>query len=315
MTTVALIGLGSWGKILLEQLNELFDIAACCNEQDSESQDWVKAKYPSVNCTFDLDSVLNDPKIEAIVVATPIAKHFQITEKALLHGKHVFVEKPLADNVADAQHIVDLAKQKNLALFPGHVFLYDAAIQHLASLITDDPPVEMEMRWTKYGTFKEGLEWNLLCHDISIALTLFGETPPEESPAPIIRIHRQEQNVIDIELVFSRNRVCRITIDRYMPHSQKLLKVVTEDARTMAWYPGVLYEVTPSEVTKLHESSISSVAQELEAFLKVVRLGVFDADRAEHGLQVVKTIAQITNAFKIQSSSSTELNNSNRIKK
>ena len=133
---VAVAGLGYWGPGLVRNLHELpdADLLLVCDSR-YEALEATQRRYPAVDATTSLADVLEDDRIEAVVIATPVSTHFDLASAALDAGKHVFVEKPLAGSGDEAAGLVELAGRRGLVLMPGHTFLYSPPVNMLRSLI------------------------------------------------------------------------------------------------------------------------------------------------------------------------------------
>src|SRR5271168_2247304 len=134
----AVVGCGYWGPNLVRNLSETpeFDLHALC-DQDPATLRALGRRYPQARTFGDFDDVLDDDRVEAVVIATPPTTHAALAKRALLAGKHVLVEKPLATRLSDALEIVALAKYSGLMLMPGHTFIYSPAVNTVRKLIAD----------------------------------------------------------------------------------------------------------------------------------------------------------------------------------
>src|SRR3989338_3006877 len=156
--SIAIIGMGRWGKNLLREFNAITNVAYAFGKKDSQ-----------------LPQVLNDQNVKAVVIATPIKTHYAIARRALLAGKHVFLEKPMTDNIAQAQALVQLAQKQKRALFVGHTFLYHPVFEKVEHINKKDPIVSAHFEWQKFGSFHEDITWNLLVHEVALLMKLWGK--------------------------------------------------------------------------------------------------------------------------------------------
>src|SRR4030067_1608071 len=108
---LAVVGVGNWGKNLLRSFCSLLgeDRVIACDTDPKRLQE-LRSHYSSVRMTSDLTAILNEPQVEAVVIATPAATHFTLAREALLAGKHAFVEKPIALRSSEAQELINLAR-------------------------------------------------------------------------------------------------------------------------------------------------------------------------------------------------------------
>src|SRR5262249_42952023 len=135
--TVAVLGVGYWGPNLIRNLHELpiVNKIIACDLEPSRLEP-LSRRFPSVVATTRTDELLADPTIDAVVIATPISTHYRLATAALLAGKHVMVEKPLAASSEQALSLIDLSERRGLVLMPGHTFLYSPPVTMIRSLIT-----------------------------------------------------------------------------------------------------------------------------------------------------------------------------------
>src|SRR2546423_12872204 len=107
---VAVVGLGYWGPNLLRALFEIpdVDVRWICDLDNDRLAHYAR-RYPSARPTPDLDDVLTDPAVDAVVVATPVFTHYALATRCLPHGKHVFGEKPIASSSEEAEELLHLA--------------------------------------------------------------------------------------------------------------------------------------------------------------------------------------------------------------
>ncbi len=182
---IAVIGAGYWGKNLVRNFYELNTLHSICDIE----QDRVKSqreKYTDVSACFDYRDLLNNPEIQAVVVATPAATHYSIAKDALLSGKDVFVEKPLALNCERGEELVGLAREKERILMVGHILEYHPAIVKMKELIKQGEFGNIKYIYSNrlnLGKFRteENILWSFAPHDISLILSLLEEMPVQVS--------------------------------------------------------------------------------------------------------------------------------------
>ena len=182
-TTVGLAGLGPWGSNLARNFNELARLAWICDASE-ERLAVAAARYPAARATTSFDELLQDKAVEAVVVATPVPTHAELARRALVAGKHVFVEKPMAMGAEDAESLVALAEERGLALMPGHLLLYHPGVLKLKELVDGGELGDVLYVYgnrQNLGTIRpdENALWSLGVHDLSVILYLLGEEPTE----------------------------------------------------------------------------------------------------------------------------------------
>jgi len=184
MLQIAQIGVGYWGPNLLRNLvaNKKCRVHTV-SEITSERRDYVKGLYPAVNVTSRVEDVFQNPEIDAVVIATPVASHFDLSMKALDAGKHIFVEKPLARSVGEVDQIGELSKRKNLVAMVGHTFLFNSAVRYVKKLIDSGELGDVRYIYSQrlnLGRVRSDVDalWNFAPHDISIIQYWLGDPVP-----------------------------------------------------------------------------------------------------------------------------------------
>lgn len=183
MITLAQIGCGYWGPNLLRNFTALPDAhVKCVVEASADRRRYVSENFPRTSATADLDAVLADPAVQAVLVATPARTHFSLALRALRAGKHVFVEKPLALSVAEVDALSAEAARLGLTLMAGHTFLYNPAVLALKALVDSGELGRIYYLYTQrlnLGVIRSDVNalWNLAPHDISICNFLLGTAP------------------------------------------------------------------------------------------------------------------------------------------
>lgn len=180
---VAVVGLGYWGPNLVRNLYELptAEVSLVC-DQRPEALEQIVRRYPSVRTTTQFAEVLEDPGIEAVVIATPIGTHFDLASASLESGKHTLVEKPLADSVARAAELARLASERDLVLLPGHTFLYSPPVRAVQEMIESGELGDIYFVSTSrvnLGLHQSdaSVVYDLAPHDFSILLYWLREAP------------------------------------------------------------------------------------------------------------------------------------------
>jgi UDP-2-acetamido-3-amino-2,3-dideoxy-glucuronate N-acetyltransferase len=261
-TRVALVGAGRWGRLLLPPLRERFDVPVCVTTGGPEGIEWLRGQ--GIEATTDMDTVLSDPSIDAVAIATPMESHAALAGRALAAGKHVFVEKPLATSSSDARRAAAAAGDR--ILFVGHVYLYHPLLHGVRNV----PVRSTSSTWRKHGTFDSDLFWNLASHDVSIALSLFGELPAQ------IEVPMSERDRARIRLGFSGGRDAFIDIDR----------TSSERSKTLELNGTMVLDLTQGD----------PLQRELDAFAAAVERGEPFPSDAAHGVAVVETVERIRGA-------------------
>ncbi len=134
--TVACVGAGYWGRNLVRNFHALPGsfLSVCC-DLDEDALSFISTHYSDVTITRHFAAVLEDPNVEAVVLATPVTSHFRMAKQALEAGKHVFVEKPLALQVGEAEVLCRMAETHGQVLMVGHLLEYHPAVCKLKEIV------------------------------------------------------------------------------------------------------------------------------------------------------------------------------------
>jgi predicted dehydrogenase len=180
---IAVVGYGYWGPNILRNFHENDDacVAYCCDVNPKRLAQ-VRSKYHSVRVTENFEDVLTDSKVDAVAIVTPVATHYEFARKALEHGKHVLVEKPLAASVAEAESLVDIAARHNLTLMVNHTFIFTGAVRKMKEIVESGVLGDMyyfDSVRINLGLIQKDVNvlWDLAPHDISILGHLVKEEP------------------------------------------------------------------------------------------------------------------------------------------
>jgi predicted dehydrogenase len=254
--TVAVVGLGYWGPNLLRVLHEqdAVEVRWVC-DVDEERLAWAAARYPAVGVTTRLDDLLEDPELDAVLLATPVHTHFELAMRVLKAGKHAFVEKPLADSVERADALIRVAGESGLFLMCGHTFLYSPAVRTVKRLIDDG---ELgEIYFVSSSRVNLGLHqrdasviWDLAPHDFSILLYWLADTPEWVSAIGRASVVRGVTDIAFIDLSFPSGTVAHVELSWLAP--SKLRRTVIVGSEKM-----VVYDDTSREPVRVFDSGVT----------------------------------------------------------
>jgi len=180
---VGVVGLGYWGPNLLRVLADdtEVDVTWMCDRDEERLRRAVR-RYPAIRPTTDVEQVLADPDVEAVVIATPVFTHFTLAAASLRAGKHTFVEKPLAPSTALADELIALARHRGLVLLCGHTFVYSPPVRAVKKLLEAERLGRIYFASSSrvnLGLHQRDISvvWDLGPHDFSIFLYWLEESP------------------------------------------------------------------------------------------------------------------------------------------
>jgi predicted dehydrogenase len=252
---IGVIGLGYWGPNLARNIAELpgAELAWIC-DQRTDRLALVGARYPAASRTTEVDDVLDDDTVDAVVIATPVTSHHPLTVAALNAGKHVFVEKPLAASAEEAAALIDLAGELGLTLMPGHTFLYSPPVRLIHKLINSG--VLGELYFISTSRVNLGLHqrdvsvvWDLGPHDFSILRYWLGETPTHVSAASRGCIIPDIPDVAFIDLEYGSGALAHVELSWLAPSKLRRTTIVGSEKM-------VVYDDTSNEPVRVFDSGV-----------------------------------------------------------
>ena len=252
MINVGLIGFGYWGPNLARNFsfNSDLELAAICDF----SGDRLKAAarhHPQVNLYKDLDDFFKDPTLDAIAIATPVATHFKLAKKAIMTGRHVWLEKPMSETVAQAEEVIELAAQKEKVLLVDHTFVYTGAVRKIKEVIDKGELGDLiyyDSTRVNLGLFQQDVNviWDLAPHDISIMDYLM---PSKKVEVSATGLHYYGSDIVPKSLVtvyMENNTIAHINVSWVSP--VKIRQTLIGGSTKMILYD----DNQPSEKVKIY---------------------------------------------------------------
>jgi predicted dehydrogenase len=308
-----LIGLGYWGPKLARNLESLpqatLEIVADLNPLSLAK---ARGERPWITTTSRVEDVFSSD-VDAVVIATPVSTHFELARTALLHGKHVLVEKPLTASVAEAEALLEIADAQQRILMVGHTFQYSPAVSELRQLIRDGELGNIycvEIQRLNLGLFRSDIDviWDLAPHDASILLALLGQAPSRVRAHAYAHLHPSIYDVAHLNLEYDNGTTAHIHVSWL--HPDKVRKVTVIGDKRMAIYD----DTNPAEMLKIfnkgadrgvdpivsyrhgaitipHIEWMEPLRLECEDFAHAIRTGEQPAANGRTGLEVVKILA------------------------
>jgi predicted dehydrogenase len=303
--SVGVVGLGYWGPNLLRGLVEQsgVDIRYIC-DLDEERLSSSARRYPGTTRTSCYEDLLNDPKLDAILVATPVFTHHELAAAALRAGKHTFVEKPLAPSVAQASELIELAESRNLRLMCGQTFLYSPPVTAIKRMMDADELGDIffiSSSRVNLGLHQRDVSviWDLGPHDFSILLYWLGESPNSITATGRDSIVEGVYDVAFMTMRFGSGIVANVELSWLAP--SKLRRTVIVGSNKMVVYEdgtpepvrifdrGVVYKdpetfgeyqlsYRTGDIVSLRIPATEPLVAELAEFVRLIRMEETSAD-------------------------------------
>jgi predicted dehydrogenase len=252
---IGVVGLGYWGPNLIRNLNELdgAELRWIC-DLDQSRLDKLGRRYPAVRSTRNFEDLLMDSELDAVAIATPVSTHHPLGLAALKAGKHVFIEKPLAGSVAEAEELMGVAGDCGLTLMPGHTFLYSPPVNTIRDLINSGELGDVYFISTSrvnLGLHQPDVSvaWDLGPHDFSILCYWLEETPTHLSAMSRSCIFPTIPDVAFINLEYEQGAIAHVELSWLAP--SKLRRTTIVGSRKM-----VVYDDVSNEPVRIFDSGV-----------------------------------------------------------
>jgi predicted dehydrogenase len=315
------VGVGPWGRHLARNFDDLAELRWLCDARRDRCEE-VSPRYPHVRSTVRFEDLLEDDELDAVVIATDVPTHYELTKQALEAGKHVFVEKPPAMRGEEMDELVRIAEAGNLVLMPGHLLLYHPAVVKLKQLV--DAALLGDVLYVygnrqNFGVIRtvENALWSLGVHDLSVILYLLDEEPEEATALGRGFLNSGVEDVVFCYLRFPSGKIAHMHLSWLDPHKIRRMTVVGKEKmvvfddmeleRKVTIYekwteePGGTYGEWRTRTGDIYSPKIPNdepLRLECEHFLALVR-GEGDRRRvARDGAVVVRTLERLTESLR-----------------
>ena len=255
--SVGVVGCGYWGPKLVRNFQAIpganLQIVA---DLRRDRLDHIRGLYPSVTTTTEYAELLAT-SIDAVVVATPVSSHFRLAREALLHDKHVLVEKPLTHSSEEARELIALAQERRRVLMVGHTFEYNPAVEYLKDFIASGNlgrVYYINATRVNLGIFQKDINviWDLAPHDVSILLYILGLKPDQVSARGAAYVQQHIVDVAYVTLSFATGIMADIRVSWLDPC--KIRRITVVGSKKMIVYD----DVEPTEKIKIYDKGVDT---------------------------------------------------------
>ncbi len=308
---VAVIGTGYWGKNLVRVHHKLGALRLICDKDETVLAQF-KEQYPDVGVCIAVKDVLEREDIHAVVIATPAETHFALAQEALLAGKHVYVEKPLALDHKEAEKLIALSDEKVRVLMVGHLLQYHPVFMELKRLAQEGELGRINYVYShrlNLGKIRreENILWSFAPHDISMILSLAGEVPDRVLATGGYYLHSRIADVTTTHLEFASGMRAHIFVSWLHPFKVQQMVVVGDRKMavfddTRPWSDKLLlypHEIrwqdhlpvpAKADPERLEIPESEPLLSECEHFLSCVAKGQTPTTDGREGLQVLRVL-------------------------
>lgn len=292
---IGLIGYGYWGQNLLRNFIETDGcIVKMCADTNAQAVNLVVRRYPAVGTTQDYHTVIKDPAIDAVVIATPVATHFPIAKEALESGKDVWIEKPMTASYQEAVKLTDLARRKKRLIMVDHTFIYTPAVRKIKELIdkgqlgnvfyTDSVRIAL-------GLFYQDINciYDLACHDFSIIHYLFNKTPTQVSASGIAHFDNAQENLAYVLARYDDRFIAHVHVSWLSP--VKVRSMTISGSKTMIMYN----DLEPSDKIRIYDKGV--VVDKDPSLVYQTRYGYRSGDMLVPHLEIKEALSAAASHF------------------
>ena len=259
---IGVVGYGYWGPNLVRNFFSANDctVKAVADGRDDRLALLAKV-FPTVSGVKDADDIIKDNDIDAVVIATSVFSHFPLAKKALEHGKHVLIEKPMTASVAEADELIELAAKKGLTLMVDHTFLYTGAVQKMKEIIDEGSigtPRYFDSTRINLGLFQPDINvlWDLAPHDISILTYLVDGDPCSINATGISHTRNQIENIAYMMVNYDSDFIAHFNCSWTSP--VKVRQTLIGGDKKMIVYN----DLEPSEKVKIYDTGYNHKTEE-----------------------------------------------------
>jgi predicted dehydrogenase len=325
MLKFGVIGYGYWGPNIVRNLHSVAGahVVAVCDKL-SANLERAKRAYPAIQVTHDAEEILTSSEIDAVAVITPVWTHYELARKALLNGKHIFVEKPFTSNSAQAEELIQLADKLGLRIMVDHTFLFTGSVRKIRQLIDEDALGKLyyydSMR-VNLGLLQHDVDvlWDLAPHDLSIVDYLIG-APVEGVVATGSSHLNGHADVAFMTLYFPNNVIAHINVNWLSPVKVRMTLIGGEkkmlvwndmvaDEKIRVYDKGVdvqnregMYDLLVSyrsgDMWAPRIEATEALKAELEYFVECVETGTEPFNNGAAGLRVVRMLEAAEQSLK-----------------
>jgi len=259
---VAVIGTGYWGPNLIRNflaLDEVESVIAC--DVDESRLARMRKLFYGIETSHLYNDIIDRPDIDVVVIATPVSTHHEIAKRALLAGKHCFIEKPMTASVTEAEELIAIAEQKGLKIFVDHTFVYTGAVRKMKELITSGRLGDIyyfDSVRVNLGLFQHDVNviWDLAPHDLSIMNYLLGQKAVAVSAIGSCHVGNGLEDIAYLTLEFEGNLIASFHVNWLAP--VKIRRTLIGGTRSMIVYD----DTETSEKVKVYDKGIDITTRE-----------------------------------------------------
>ena len=318
---VGLIGAGRWGPNVIGAVKRITDAKLIkVVDPNIEALSNLNQRFPDIITSPTTSEIFKDDQIDAVAICTPVETHTELVKSALESGKHVFVEKPFGHDTKECESLCLLAKNKNLIIVVGHVFLFNASVIALKKIIESGELgdlLHLEAHRTNLGPVRKDVNavWDLTSHDLSIFDFLLDDLPLEVSCVGSCKLDSKNEDTSYTSFRYQRGVLAHAHASWLNPRKVRQITVVGSKKMAL-WddlnldHPITIYDSSIGLDQSYYSDSFAShrlsynrgdvtmpniptnepLFEEISHFAKVIRGEEVNRSSGEYGSEVVKSL-------------------------
>lgn len=326
MIGVGVIGYGYWGPNLARAAAESgVARVEMIADPSSDARERAALRHPAARLTGDIDAMLRDPAVDAVMIATPVHTHFALARAALRAGKHVLVEKPMTETIPQSHELIEEAARRRLTLMVDHTFVYTPAIRLISQLLQDDELGDVfyyDSTRVNLGLFQRDVNviWDLAVHDFAIMDHLLDQTPVAISACAAGFVAGSPENMAHLTVHYDGGTMANLNVNWLAP--VKIRQTLIGGSRKMVVYD----DMQTSEKIKIYDrgatrndnpyehlvsyrlgdmyapalSSKEALLTEVEEFVRSIDSGTAPLTDGHGGLRVVEMLAAASRSCQLR---------------
>ena len=257
MIGVGVIGYGYWGPNLVRNFAEIpSSQVVAVSDLRPARLDVARGRYPSIETTTQYEDLLTNPRVDVVVVCTPVSSHFELAMRALQAGKHVLVEKPLTATSEQALRLIEEAERRKRVLMVDHTFVYTGAVRRIQQLVASGEMGDIyyyDSVRVNLGLFQHDVSvlWDLAVHDLSIMDYILPSKPCAVSATGMSHVPGEPENIAYLTLFFAERLMAHVHVNWLAP--VKVRRSLVGGSRKMIVYD----DLEPSERVKVYDKGIA----------------------------------------------------------
>ena len=327
MIAIGIVGYGYWGPNLARCVAETAGCTlAAIADRSSAALERAGRRHPAARLLVDWRDLVADPGIDAVMIATPVASHFELALSALRAGKHVFIEKPITPSAREARLLIAEADRRQRVLMVDHTFVYTSAVEKISELVRGDAIGQVlyyDSTRVNLGLFQRDVNviWDLAVHDLAILDHILGAEPLAVSASGVGHFSGRPENMAHLSLFYPGGAVAQINVNWLAP--VKVRQTLIGGSRKMILYNdldpiekvkvydrGVMLPDDTDGITEMmvsyrtgdmwapHLSFKEALLVEIEHFVDCVDKGLEPRTSGRSGLRVVELLEAATRSLR-----------------